>query len=243
LIGIKNRHQPEMDYNDQRIHDLTTHMYGEVQKLFDIWLFNADDDDLDYDDLEDFQEEYDTFVDKIFMDKYASIDKKDFKHDFCWFGVLKIIKTHFLDYDDELFHDYDDEEIVWKTFCYVCARQARDEITEQRKYKLLIKTPQEKFIKACNTQIKNITEEDDTEFKTKTKLLKKVSIQYFEYLKKFDIENANKNLQVINLLLQSKMKEFEKAPEQKYIDVCKMCKKKYEFVLAFKQEAIKIKDL
>ena len=232
-----------MDYNDQRIHDLTTHMYGEVQKLFDIWLFNADDDDLDYDDLEDFQEEYDTFVDKIFMDKYASIDKKDFKHDFCWFDVLKIIKTHFLDYDDELFHDYDDEEIVWKTFCYVCARQARDEITDQRKYKLLIKTPQEKFIKACNTQIKNIVEEDDTEFKTKTKLLKKVSIQYFEYLKKFDIENANKNLQVINLLFQSKMKEFEKAPEQKYIDVCKMFKTKYELILEFKHEAIKIKDL
>ena len=227
--------------SQQRIHNLTTHMYGEIQKLFDLWLFNTDDDDLDYDDLEHFQEEYDTFVEKTFNDKYAPFDKKDFKHDFCWFDVLKIIKTHYLDI--EQFDDYDDEEIVWKVFCYVCARQACDDITEQRKYKLIIKTPQEKFIKACNTQIKNIVEEDDTEFKKKSKLLKKVSIQYFEYLKKFDIENANKNLQLINLLFQSKMKEFEKEPEQKYIDVCKMCKKKYEFVLAFKQEAIKIKDL
>jgi hypothetical protein len=227
--------------SQQRIHNLTTHMYGEIQKLFDLWLFNTDDDDLDYDDLEHFQEEYDNFVEKIFSDKYAPIDKKDFKHDFCWFDVLKIIKTYYLDI--EQFDDYDDEEIVWKVFCYVCARQACDDITEQRKYKLIIKTPQEKFIKACNTQIKNIVEEDDTEFKKKSKLLKKVSIQYFEYLKKFDIENANKNLQLINLLFQSKMKEFEKEPEQKYIDVCKMCKKKYEFVLAFKQEAIKIKDL
>jgi hypothetical protein len=227
--------------SQQRIHNLTTHMYGEIQKLFDLWLFNTDDDDLDYDDLEHFQEEYDTFVEKTFNDKYAPFDKKDFKHDFCWFDVLKIIKTYYLDI--EQFDDYDDEEIVWKVFCYVCARQACDDITEQRKYKLIIKTPQEKFIKACNTQIKNIVEEDDTEFKKKSKLLKKVSIQYFEYLKKFDIENANKNLQLINLLFQSKMKEFEKEPEQKYIDVCKMCKKKYEFVLAFKQEAIKIKDL
>ena len=227
--------------SQQRIHNLTTHMYGEIQKLFDLWLFNTDDDDLDYDDLEHFQEEYDTFVEKTFNDKYAPFDKKDFKHDFCWFDVLKIIKTYYLDI--EQFDDYDDEEIVWKTFCYVCACQACDDITEQRKYKLIIKTPQEKFIKACNTQIKNIVEEDDTEFKKKSKLLKKVSIQYFEYLKKFDIENANKNLQLINLLFQSKMKEFEKEPEQKYIDVCKMCKKKYEFVLAFKQEAIKIKDL
>ena len=32
----------------QRIHNLTTHMYGEIQKLFDLWLFNTDDDDLDY---------------------------------------------------------------------------------------------------------------------------------------------------------------------------------------------------
>ena len=227
--------------SQQRIHNLTTHMYGEIQKLFDLWLFNTDDDDLDYDDLEHFQEEYDTFVEKTFNDKYAPFDKKDFKHDFCWFDVLKIIKTYYLDI--EQFDDYDDEEIVWKVFCYVCARQACDDITEQRKYKLIIKTPQEKFIKACNTQIKNIVEEDDTEFKKKSKLLKKVSIKYFEYLKKFDIENANKNLQLINLLFQSKMKEFEKEPEQKYIDVCKMCKKKYEFVLAFKQEAIKIKDL
>lgn len=229
--------------SQQRIHDLTTHMYGEVQKLFDLWLLNAvDDDDLDYDDLEDFQEEYDNFVEKTFNDKYAPFDTKDLKHDFCWFDVLKIIKCYHWDIDEQ-FDDYDDQETVWKVFCYVCASQARDEITEQRKYKLYIKTPQEKFIKACNTQIKNIIEENDTEFKKKSKLLKKVSIQYFEYLKKFDIENANKNLQVINLLFQSKMKEFEKAPEQKYIDVCKMCKKKYEFVLLFKQEAIKIKDL
>ena len=227
--------------SQQRIHDLTTNMYGEVQKLFDLWLYEVDDDDLDYDDMEDFRKEYDNFVEKIFNDKYAPFDTKDFKLDFCWFDVLKIIKTHYEDI--EQFDDYDDEEIVWKTFCYVCAYQACDDITEQRKYKLIIKTPQEKFIKACNTQIKNIVEEHDTEFKKKTKLLKKVSIQYFEYLKKFDIENANKNLQVINLLFQAKMKEFEKAPEQKYIDVCNMCKKKYEFVLLFKQEAIKIKDL
>lgn len=226
----------------QRIHALTKNMYGEVQKLFDLWLYEVDDDDLDYDDMEDFRKEYDNFVEKIFNDKYAPFDKKDFKHEFSWFDVLKIIKTHYWDIDEQ-FDDYDDEEIVWKSFCYIIACQACYDITEQRKYKLLIKTPQEKFIKACNTQIKNIVEEHDTEFKKKTKLLKKVSIQYFEYLKKFDIENANKNLQVINLLFQAKMKEFEKAPEQKYIDVCNMCKKKYEFVLLFKQEAIKIKDL
>ena len=228
--------------SQQRIHDLTTNMYQKVQELFDLWLLNADDDDLDYDDLENFQEEYDNFVDKIFDDKYAAFDTKDFKHEFCWFDVLKIIKSYYWDIDEQ-FDYYDNQDQVWKTFCYVCACQAREEITVQLKYKLYIKTPQEKFIKACNKQIKYLEGEDDTEFKKKSKLLKKVSIQYYEYLKKFDIDNANKNLQLINLLFQSKMKEFEKAPEQMYIDVCKMCKKKYEFIILFKHEAIKIKDL
>lgn len=228
--------------SQQQIHDLTTHMYQKVQELFDLWLLNADDDDLDYDDLEDFQEEYDNFVNKIFLDKYAAFDTKDFKHDFCWFDVLKIIKTYYWDID-EPFDDYDNQDKVWKTFCYVCACQGREEITVQLKYKIYIKTPQEKFIKACNIQIKHLEEPDTTNFERKTKLLKKATIQYYEYLKKFDIDNANKNLQVINLLFQAKMKEFEKATEQIYIDVCKMCKTKYEHILEFKHEAIKIKDL
>lgn len=228
--------------SQQRIHELTTHMYEKVQELFDLWLLNADDDELDYDDLEDFQEEYDTFVEKIFSDKYAAFDTKDFKHDFCWFDVLKIIKSYYWDIDEQ-FDDYDHEEIVWKTFCYVCARQACEEITDQPKYKLYIKTPKEKFIKACKIQIKDLEEEDDTEFKKKTKLLKKATIKYYEYLKNFDIDNANKNLQVINLLFQAKMKDFEKGTEQQYIDVCKLFKTKYEHILEFKEEAIKIKDL
>ena len=220
---------------------LQINMSREIKKLFDEHLKEDLETSswLSFEDEQHFKEYYDDYVRFNFGSDSIDMDLFKHKYDFDWFDAFKIIKV-FHD-GQEAFDDYDDEEASWCTLCNVCASNSTFYRLDE--YKQYIVPPKEKFIKACNTQIKNIVEEDDTEFKTKTKLLKKVSIQYFEYLKKFDIENANKNLQVINLLFQSKMKEFEKAPEQKYIDVCKMCKKKYEFVLAFKQEAIKIKDL
>ncbi len=220
---------------------LQSNMSREIKKLFDEHLKEDYETSswLSFENEEHFKEYYEDYV--RFNFGSDSIDMKLFwdEYPFYWFDAFKIIKL-FHD-GQEAFDDYDDEEESWRTLCNVCAWNST--FYKLDEYKQYILPPKEKFIKACNIQIKHIVEEDDTQFKKKSLLLKKVSIEYFEYLKQFDIDNANKNLHLINLLFQSKMKEFEKAPEQKYIDVCKMCKRKYQHILTFKEEAIKIKDL
>ena len=46
-----------------------------------------------------------------------------------------------------------------------------------------------------------------------------------------------------NLLFQKKMIEFEKGIEQKYLEVCNMCKRQYDHILKFKERANKLKHL
>ena len=220
---------------------LQSNMSREIKRVFDEHLKEDLETSswLSFDDEEHFQEYYYDYV--RFNFGSDSIDMKLFwdKYDFYWFDAFKIIKL-FHD-GQEAFDDYDDEEASWCALCNACAWNST--FYELDEYKQYIVPPKEKFIKACNEQIKELQEEDDTEFEKKSKLFLKVSIECLQYLKKFDIDNVNKKLQLINLIFQSKMKEFEKAPEQTYIDVCKMCKRKYEHILSYKEEAIKIKDL
>jgi hypothetical protein len=233
-MGIKNSHQGKME-------TLQSNMSREIKRLFDEHLKEDLETStwLSFENEHDFQDYYDDYVRFNFYGGSIDMDLFRHKYDFDWFDAFKLIKQ-FHD-GQEAFDDYDDEKESWIALCNVCAWNSTFYRLDE--YKQYIIPPKEKFIKACNIQIKDLEEPDTTNFERKTKLLKKATIQYYEYLKKFDIDNANKNLQVINLLFQAKMKEFEKATEQQYIDVCKLCKKKYEHIIAFKHEAIKIKDL
>ncbi len=213
-----------------------------IQSMFDNSLEYTEEGE--FDDFEKFEEYYQEFVRWRFNDGQSDIDIDDFTShfEFSYFDALTIIKEFHEDIGEH-FEDYDNKDKIWEFVCYICARDATNEITNDPKYKQYILPPKERFIKKCNEQIKELQEEDDTEFTKKSKLFLKVSIECLEYLKKFDIDNVNKKIHLINLIFQSKMKDFEKAPEQIYINVCKMCKRKYEFILSYKEEAIKIKDL
>ena len=225
---------------------LKENMMSEIKKAFDAYLEEADEEACNYllfDDLEDFKEFYSNYCNEYFnSDNYSPIDDVLFtrKYDFDWFDAFKIIKEYW-EAVGEPFDDYDDEQASWDAFCYACANQAK--FIELEVYELWFITPKQKLVRDCDIQIQHINDADETTLYRNTLFLKKTTIQYYEYLKEFNIDKANENLQVINLLFQKKMIEFEKGIEQKYLEVCNMCKRQYDHILKFKERANKLKHL
>jgi hypothetical protein len=227
---------------------LKENMMSEIKKVFDEYLEEADEEACNYlifDDLDKFEEFYDDFAMEYFnRENHTPIDQDTFmdKYYFCWFDAFKIIKE-FYEEMDATFDDYDDEQKSWDAFCYVCAREST--FLEFDKYKFWFKTPKQKFVNDCNSRIEDINAcvsiKISPSLKNCSKFEKQTRLKYYQNLKVLDIDNAEKNLQVINLILQKEMKKYEKGKECIYIEVCNDCKKSYNYLLKFKERAIELK--
>jgi|TARA_R110000744_G_C18985240_1_gene519842 hypothetical protein len=125
---------------------LKENMMSEIKKAFDAYLEEADEEACNYlifDDLDNFEEFYDDFVEEYFnSDNHTPIDDVIFKnkYDFNLFDAFKIIKEYWEELGDT-FDDYDDEQKSWDAFCYACAKEAT--FLEFDKYKFWFKKRKE----------------------------------------------------------------------------------------------------
>ena len=225
---------------------LKQNMISEIKKFFDEYLDEKDEEKCNYlkfDDFDKFQDFHQEFLQEHFNGGYQLIDYCEFReeYDFDWFDAFKIIKECYDDYDCP-FESYDDKEKSWEAFCYSCAREV--DFLESDEYKIWYSNPKESFINKCNKQLEHYSRQLISLFTNGPEKLEFDTLcKFYENLKKFDIENATLNLQVINLLFQKSMKKYEDGEEGTYISICIHFRDQYKIHFKFKEQAIELKDM
>ena len=216
-------------------------LISEIKKEFDLYLDDHDEERCNYlifDDLEEFKDFYDNFVEEYFNEGEDSpLERRDYN--FSWFDGFKIIKEYVTEIDIP-FDDYDEENKSWNMLCYACARQS--DIYELDEYKIWYKTPKQNFTHMCHKQLEYFDRQtfNDGPQKVEYNAIKK----FYKSLIEFDIEKATQNLNIINLVFQKYMRQYEKEKDEgEYIKICNSYMGKYKTHLHFKEQAIKLKDL
>lgn len=224
---------------------LKANMDIEIKELFDAYLEDEDEARCNYlifDDLNDFKDFYEGFIQEYFNSDNQYIVSNEFSqiYDFSWFDAFKVIKQYMEDVDDP-FQDYDDQDKSWNMFCYACARMS--DLCELDEYKIWYKTPKQNFTQKCHKQLEFYGGQLIQTFeKGPQKVEYNAIMKFYKSLIDFDIDKATQNLTIINLVFQTYMKQYEKD-EGEYIDICNDYMGKYNTHLHFKEQAIKIKGL
>ena len=226
---------------------LKANMDIEIKELFDRYLEDEDEERCNYlifDDLADFKDFYEGFVQEYFNSDRGELFHSDFAstYDFSWFDAFKVIKQYMEDVDDT-FIDYDDQDKSWNMFCYACARMS--DICELDEYKMWYKTPKQNFTHKCHKQLE-FYEDQLTSYHREgpEKVEYNAYVKFYKSLIDFDIDKATQNLTIINLVFQRYMRKYEKEENEKeYLLICHNYMTLYKNHLDFKEQAIKIKDL
>ena len=183
-------------------------LISEIKKEFDQYLDDHDEERCNYlifEDLEEFQDFYDTFVQEYFNESESPLERGDYN--FSWFDGFKIIKEYVTEYDIE-FDNYDDEDKSWNMLCYVCARQS--DIYELDEYKIWYKTPKQNFTHKCHKQLEFYDRQLISLFNDGPQKVEYNAImKFYKSLIEFDIDKATQNLNIINLVFQKYMRKYE----------------------------------
>ena len=225
---------------EQLIKDMNT----EIKELFDKYLEDEDESRCNYlifDDLDDFKDFYDEFVEESFNsdNEQFSVDWFSSSYDFSWFDAFKVIKL-FMDDVGCTFNDYDDQDKSWTMFCYACARMS--DICELDEYTIWYKSRKQNFTHKCHKQLE-FYEDQLTSYHREgpQKVEYNAYVKFYKSLIDFDIDKATQNLTIINLVFQRYMRKYEKEENEKeYILICHNYMTLYNNHLYFKEQAIKI---
>ena len=221
-------------------------MDTEIKELFDRHLEEEDDERCNYmifDDLNDFKDFYEEFVEEYFNsdNPYILCDEFSCIYDFSWFDAFKVIKQYMEDIDDT-FEDYDDQDKSWNMFRYACARMS--DLYELDEYTIWYKSAKQNFTHKCHKQLEFYDGQLIAVFKKgPEKVQYNAIMNFYKSLIDFDIDKATQNLTIINLVFQRYMRKYEKEHDEKeYIHICNSYMAQYKVHLHFKEQAIKIMD-